>query len=179
MPDMAEKYKNEIVQALKKKLDKKNVMEVPRLVKIVLSSGINSDKGKEVFTESRKHLAMICGQQPLITKARKNVSNFKLRIGMDNGLVVNLRGSKMYEFMDRLVHNALPRVRDFRGIPRKGFDGSGNYNLGIDDVSIFTEVDLDKLKNPFGINVTIVTTAETDEDAFELLKMFEMPFKEK
>jgi large subunit ribosomal protein L5 len=115
---------------------------------------------------------------PVITKAKKNVANFKLRAGMPVGARVTLRKSMMYDFIDRLVHNTLPRVRDFRGISSKGFDGRGNYNMGLQDVTVFTEVDPDKLKNQFGLNITIVTTAETDKEAYELLKLFEMPFKE-
>ena len=116
------------------------------------------------------------GQQPVITKARKNVSNFKLRVGMPVGVMVTLRGNRMYEFLDRFVHNALPRVRDFRGVPKKGFDRVGNYNMGVQDVSVFTEVDLEKLKYPMGLNLTIVTSAETDKEAKELLALMDMPF---
>ena len=115
---------------------------------------------------------------PVITKAKKNVANFKLRIGQLNGVMVTLRQSRMYEFLDRYVHIALPRVRDFRGIPRKGFDGSGNYNVGCPDISVFTEVDPDKLKYPLGFNITLVTSANTDEEAFDLLKLLELPFAE-
>ena len=118
------------------------------------------------------------GQKPIVCKARKNVSNFKLRVGMPVGVMVTLRGSRMYEFLDRFVHNAMPRVRDFRGIPKNGFDGVGNYNVGVPDVSVFTEIDTDKLKYPLGINITMVTSAKDDESARELLKMMEVPFEE-
>jgi large subunit ribosomal protein L5 len=115
---------------------------------------------------------------PVITKARKNVANFKLRIGMQSGVMVTLRGSRMYEFLDRFVHNALPRVRDFRGLAKKGFDGQGNYNVGIQDISVFTEIDPDKMKYPQGINITMVTTAKTDAESRELLAKMGIPFSE-
>lgn len=178
MPDMKKKYNDEVLAALQQKLGIKNVMDVPKLSKIVISTGIGSDKERDAFNEAKKHIEALSGQMPIITKARKNVSNFKLRVGMNVGVMVTLRGNRMYEFLDRFVHNALPRVRDFRGISRKGFDGAGNYNVGIVDSSVFTEVDADKLKYPLGLNVTIVTTAKTDEAAFELLKMMEVPFEE-
>lgn len=178
MPDMTKKYKDEVKPALMRKLGYKNIMEVPRLVKIVISCGLKSSAERDAFGEAQKQIALIVGQMPVITKARKNVSNFKLRVGMNNGVMVTLRGGRMYEFMDRFVHNALPRVRDFRGIPRKGFDGAGNYNVGIQDISVFTEIDPDKLKYPLGLNITIVTTAKTDAEARELLTLMEVPFAE-
>ena len=178
MPDMKKKYDEEVRQALAEKLGIKNVMQIPKLQKIVISTGIGSDKERDAFTEAKKHIGAITGQEPVITKARKNVSNFKLRVGMPVGVMVTLRGSRMYEFLDRFVHNAMPRVRDFRGVPKKGFDGVGNYNLGVPDISVFTEVDTDKLKYPLGINITMVTSAENDEAAFALLKMLEVPFEE-
>ena len=178
MPDMKKKYDEEVRQALADKLGIKNVMQIPKLKKIVISTGIGSDKERDAFTEAKKHIGAITGQEPVITKARKNVSNFKLRVGMPVGVMVTLRGTRMYEFLDRFVHNAMPRVRDFRGVPKKGFDGVGNYNLGVPDISVFTEVDTDKLKYPLGINITMVTSAENDEAAFALLKMLEVPFEE-
>ena len=178
MPDMKKKYDEEVRQALADKLGIKNVMQIPKLKKIVISTGIGSDKERDAFTEAKKHIGAITGQEPVITKARKNVSNFKLRVGMPVGVMVTLRGSRMYEFLDRFVHNAMPRVRDFRGVPKKGFDGVGNYNLGVPDISVFTEVDTDKLKYPLGINITMVTSAGNDEGAFALLKMLEVPFEE-
>ena len=161
-----------------KKFEYKSVMQIPKLEKIVISTGIGSDAERDAFTEAKKHIGAMTGQEPVITKARKNVSNFKLRVGMPVGVMVTLRGSRMYEFLDRFVHNALPRVRDFRGIPKTGFDGVGNYNLGISDVSVFTEVDADKLKYPLGVNITLVTTAKTDDAARLLLKKMEVPFEE-
>ena len=178
MPDMKKKYDEEVRKALAEKLGIKNVMQIPKLQKIVISTGIGSDKERDAFAEAKKQIGAITGQEPVITKARKNVSNFKLRVGMPVGVMVTLRGSRMYEFLDRFVHNAMPRVRDFRGVPKTGFDGVGNYNLGIPDVSVFTEIDTDKLKYPLGINITMVTTAKDDNGARELLKMMEVPFEE-
>ena len=178
MPDMRKKYLEEVRKALAEKLHIANVMDIPKLEKIVISTGISSDAERDSFTEAKKHLGAMTGQEPVITKARKNVSNFKLRVGMQTGVMVTLRGSRMYEFLDRFVHNALPRVRDFRGIPKAGFDGVGNYNMGIKDCSVFTEVDTDKLKYSLGINITMVTSAGNDEAAFALLKMLEVPFEE-
>lgn len=179
MPDMYKKYKEEVVPALIKRLGYQNIMEVPKLEKIVISTGIGSGAERDAFTEARKQISLITGQMPVITKARKNVSNFKLRVGMQNGVMVTLRKSRMYEFIDRLVHNAFPRVRDFRGIPAKGFDGAGNFNYGCPDITVFTEVDPDKLKYPLGFNITFVTTAKTDREARELLELMELPFSEK
>ena len=176
MPDMKKKYDEEVRKALAEKLGIKNVMQIPKLQKIVISTGIGSDKERDAFTEAKKHIGEITGQEPVITKARKNVSNFKLRVGMPVGVMVTLRGSRMYEFLDRFVHNAMPRVRDFRGVPKTGFDGVGNYNLGVPDVSIFTEIDLEKIKYPLGLNLTMVTSAKTDAAAKELLTMLEVPF---
>lgn len=178
MPDMMKKYKDEVRPALQSKLGCKNVMQIPKLEKIVISTGLKSTAERDAFGEAKKHIAALAGQMPVITNARKNVANFKLRVGMPVGVMVTLRGRRMYEFLDRFVHNALPRVRDFRGIPRKGFDGVGNYNVGVSDVSVFTEVDADKLKYPLGINITMVTTARTDAEALELLTMLEVPFGE-
>ena len=178
MPDMKEKYMKEVRGALQAKLGLKNVMEIPKLEKIVISTGIGTDKERDAFAEAQKHIAAMTGQKPVVTKAHKNVANFKLRVGMPTGVMVTLRGSRMYEFLDRFVHNARPRVRDFRGIPKRGFDGVGNYNMGVSDVSVFTEVDADKLKYPLGVNITFVTTAKTDEAARELLKMMEVPFED-
>ena len=178
MPDMKEKYVKEVRSALQAKLGLKNVMEIPKLEKIVISTGIGTDKERDAFAEAQKHIGAMTGQKPVVTKAHKNVANFKLRVGMPTGVMVTLRGSRMYEFLDRFVHNAMPRVRDFRGIPKRGFDGVGNYNMGVSDVSVFTEVDADKLKYPLGVNITFVTTAKTDDAARELLKMMEVPFED-
>ena len=178
MPDMKKKYVEEVRAALQSKLELKNVMQIPKLQKIVISTGVGTDMERDAITEAKKHLAEMTGQEPVICKARKNVSNFKLRVGMPVGVMVTLRGNRMYEFLDRFVHNALPRVRDFRGLPKKGFDGVGNYNIGMPDVSVFPEVDTDTLKYALGVNITFVTSAPTDAAAFELLKMMEVPFEE-
>ena len=167
MPDMMQKYKEEIRPALQAKLGCKNVMQIPKLEKIVLSSGMRSDCERDAFTEAQNLIGQITGQHAVITKARKNVANFKLRAGMNIGVMVTLRGHRMYEFLDRYVHNALPRVRDFRGISKKGFD-----------IAVFAEIDQDKMKYPLGLNITMVTTAANDADAYELLKMLELPFAE-
>ena len=176
MPDMKKKYLEEVAPALKEKMGYKNVMQIPKLSKIVLSMGVGTKMDKDALPEAKNILTAITGQCPVVTKAKRNVANFKLRAGMPVGLMVTLRSHIMYEFLDRFVHNALPRVRDFRGVPKKGFDGVGNYNIGMPDVSVFTEVDLDKLKYPFGLNITIVTTAKTDAEAKELLSLMDVPF---
>lgn len=176
MPDMQKIYREHIVPELKEKLACKNLHEVPKFEKIVINCGISTKSEKDFIKEAREHISMITGQLPVITKSRKDIANFKLRKDMPVGVMVTLRGSRMYDFYDRLVHYTLPRVRDFRGVSRKGFDGAGNYNLGIQDISVFTEIDLDKLKHPMGLNITIVTSAETDEKAMELLLRMEMPF---
>ena len=176
MPDMKKKYNDEVRPALMKKMGYTNVMQIPKLKKIVISTGIGTKMEKDAFSEARIHLTALTGQCPVITKSKKNVANFKLRIGQNVGMMVTLRGEKMYQFLDRLVHNAFPRVRDFRGISPKGFDHVGNYNFGVPDVSIFTEIDLEKIKYPLGINITMVTSAGTDAEAKELLTMLEMPF---
>lgn len=176
MAYLAEKYKSEIRQELQKKLGLANPMQVPKLEKIVLSCGIGTKHERDLFNEAKYQMTLIAGQQAVITKTRKNVSNFKLRAGMNNGVMVTLRGPRMYDFLERLVNNTFPRVRDFRGIPKKGFDRSGNYNLGMPDVTVFVETDVDKLKTHFGLNMNFITSAKTDEAARELLTMLGMPF---
>ena len=176
MPEMYKTYKEVIAPKLKEKRGYKNLMEIPKLSKILVSTGINSSLEKDAFAEAKKNITAITGQAAVVTKSKKDISNFKIRKGMPVGVMVTLRNKRMYEFIDRLVHNVLPQVRDFRGINPKGFDGSGNYNMGLNDISVFPEIDLDKLKRPMGINICIVTTAKTDEEAKDLLTMFEMPF---
>ena len=175
MPDMYKQYKEAVVPKLKEKHGY-NVMEIPRLSKILVTTGIGAGEEKDAFTEAKKNIATITGQTPVITKSSKNIANFKLRKGMPVGVMVTLRNKRMYEFLDRFVHYVLPQVRDFRGISPKGFDGSGNYSMGLNDISVFTEIDLDKLKHPMGINICFVTTAKTNEEALELLSLLEMPF---
>jgi large subunit ribosomal protein L5 len=176
MPDMYKTYKENIMPKLIEKRGYTNKMMVPRISKILISTGIGSDSERDAFAEAKKNITMITGQSAVITKSKKNIANFKLRIGMPVGVMVTLRNARMYEFYDRLVHNVLPQVRDFRGVPKKGFDGSGNYNMGLNDISVFSEVDLDKLKHQMGINICIVTTAKTNDEALDLLEMLEMPF---
>ena len=173
---LSEYYKTTVIPELVKKRGYKNLMEVPKVVKIVVNSGVGADTERDVMTATVDTLGQITGQKPLITKSRKNISNFKLRMGMNVGACVTLRRGLMYNFLYRLVNIALPRVRDFRGIPAKAFDGAGNYTFGLNDQSVFTEIDLDKIKHTIGMNITIVTTAKTDEEAHDLLSMLGMPF---
>ena len=175
MSDMYKTYK-ENVPALQKTLGFENVMQVPKLEKIVISTGIGTDADKDAFTEAVENIGLITGQKPVITKAKKNVAGFKVRIGQNSGVMVTLRGPQMYEFLGRWVHNTLPRVRDFRGVSAKGFDGQGNYSVGMDDITSFTEVDMEKLKRQLGINLTFVTSAKTNVAGLELLKVLEVPF---
>ena len=156
----------------------KNVHQVPRLEKIVVHMGVSSSLEKTAVEDAAKDLAMITGRRPVIDKSRKSVANFKLRKGQPIGCHVTLRREVMYEFLDRLIATALPRIRDFRGLSVRAFDGRGSYSLGLDDQTIFPEIDLDKIKRHQGMDVTIVTTAETDEEAVDLLRMLGMPFSE-
>jgi large subunit ribosomal protein L5 len=177
-PRFKNQYSEEIVPALKEKFQYTSVMQVPRLKKIVVSQGLgDATADKKIIENSLQELAMITGQKPIATIAKKDVSNFKLRKGMPIGAKVTLRGDIMYEFLDRLVAVALPRTRDFRGINPKGFDKRGNYNLGIKEQIIFPEIDIDKVSRIQGMDITFVTSANTDEEAFELLKAFGFPFK--
>jgi large subunit ribosomal protein L5 len=176
MPDIYKTYKDIVKPKLQEKLGCTNIMKVPRLSKILISTGIGTGEERDAFAEAKKNITMITGQSAVITKSKKNVANFKLRKGYPVGVMVTLRNQRMYEFYDRLVHTVLPQVRDFRGVSPKGFDRSGNYNMGLNDISVFSEIDLDKLKRPMGINITIVTTANTDDEARELLTLLEMPF---
>ncbi|WP_161890003.1 50S ribosomal protein L5 [Pontibacter russatus] len=172
-----EKYDKEVVPALKEKFQYKNIMQVPKLTKISINKGIGAAvSDKKLVDIGVEELTTITGQKAVSTIAKKSVSNFKLREGMPIGARVTLRGEKMYEFLDRLVTVALPRVRDFRGINAKGFDGRGNYTLGIKEQIIFPEISIDKIKAISGMDITFVTTAQTDEESYELLKAFGMPF---
>ncbi len=174
-----EKYTKEVRDALKDKLQKKNVHEVPRLEKIVINMGVSATLEKAAVDDAAKDLAMITGQKPVTARARKSIANFKLRQGQAIGCYVTLRRDMMYEFFDRLVATALPRIRDFRGVSRRSFDGRGNYSLGLADQTIFPEIELDKIKRQQGMDITIVTNARNNADALELLKMMGMPFAEK
>jgi len=177
-PRLKEKYQKEIVQSLRDKFEYKSVMEVPKLTKIAINKGIGEAVAdKKLVDTGLEELALITGQKAVPTKAKKSVSNFKLREGMPIGAKVTLRGNRMYEFLDRLMTVALPRVRDFQGVKVKGFDGRGNYTLGIEEQIIFPEISIDKVNKITGMDITFVTTAKTDEESFELLKQFGMPFK--
>ena len=178
MSRLRDTYENEIKKALTDKFGYKNVMQVPRLEKIVINMGVGEAKENSKVLESAvKDLTTISGQKPVITKAKKSVANFKLREGMPIGCKVTLRGERMYEFTDRLVNLALPRVRDFRGVSAESFDGRGNYALGIKEQIIFPEIEYDKVDKVRGMDIIFVTTAKTDEEARELLRLFGMPFK--
>jgi len=171
-------YKDEIISKLTEEFQYTNVMAVPKLKKIVLNVGVGEAiQDKKVLDTIVSNMALITGQQPVTTKAKKSISNFKLREGMPIGCKVTLRGRIMYEFLDRLVTLALPRTRDFQGVPDKSFDGRGNYTMGIKEHTIFPEIDTDKVTKMHGMDVTFVTSAETDEEAYALLKHFGMPFK--
>ena len=177
MARLKEQYQNEFVDALIKKFGYKNVMQVPKLDKIVINMGVGEAReNAKVLDAAIKDLETIAGQKAVVTRARKSVANFKLREGMPIGCKVTLRGEKMYEFLDRLVNLALPRVRDFRGVNPNGFDGRGNYALGIKEQLIFPEIEYDKIDKVRGMDIIFVTTAETDEEGRELLTLFGMPY---
>ena len=177
MSRLKETYQNEIVDAMIKKFGYKNIMEVPKLDKIVINMGVGEAKENAKILESAMtDLEIIAGQKPITTKAKNSIANFKIREGMPIGCKVTLRGEKMYEFLDRLVNLALPRVRDFRGVNPNAFDGRGNYALGIKEQLIFPEIEYDKVDKVRGMDIIFVTTANTDEEARELLTQFNMPF---
>lgn len=176
MLDLRERYQKEIVPELREALGVTNTFEVPRVTKIVLNMGFKAGVDQDLMKGVTQELGAIAGQRPLVTKARKSISNFKLREGMSIGAKVTLRGSRMYEFLDRLVNAALPRIRDFRGVSPTGFDGRGNYSLGISEQTIFPEIDPDEVKQVQGMNITIVTTARATEQAKQLLQRLGMPF---
>jgi len=179
-PRLKEKYTGEIIPSLKEKFQYKSVMQVPKLVKISINKGIGAAVGdKKLVDAGVEELTAITGQKAVATKARKSVSNFKLREGMPIGAKVTLRGSRMYEFLDRLLNVALPRVRDFRGVNDKGFYGRGNYTLGVKEQIIFPEISIEKVSKISGMDITFVTTANSDEESYELLKSFGMPFSNK
>jgi large subunit ribosomal protein L5 len=182
-PRLIEKYRSEIVPAMQKRFGYKNVLAIPRLEKVVISMGVGKyatlgGEGKAKIEQAERELSVIAGQKPVRTKAKKSVANFKVREGMETGLKVTLRGKRMYEFVDRLITLAFPRVKDFRGIDPKGFDKSGNYNFGFNEQTVFPEVDTATVTFQQGMNVTVVTTARNAEEGRELLKQFGMPFRE-
>ncbi len=177
MSRLKDLYKDEIVDAMIKKFGYKNIMEVPKLDKIVINMGVGEAKeNPKVLDSAVKDLETITGQKVVLTRAKNSVANFKIREGMPIGCKTTLRGEKMYDFMDRLVNLALPRVRDFRGVSADSFDGRGNYALGVKEQLIFPEIEYDKVEKVRGMDVIVVTTAKTDEEARELLRLFGMPF---
>ncbi|MDE3248633.1 MAG: 50S ribosomal protein L5 [Bacteroidota bacterium] len=177
-PRLAEKYKKDVVPALQKRFSYKTVMQVPRLEKICLNRGVNGAvNDKKLIDIALDEMTQITGQKAVATMSKKDISNFKLRKNMPIGTRVTLRGEKMYEFLDRFISTALPRVRDFKGVNEKSFDGRGNYTLGITEQIIFPEIDIDKVNKITGMDITFVTTAQTNEEAYELLKELGMPFK--
>ena len=178
MATLKERYVKEIAPALAKEMGVKNMLMVPKLAKIVVNMGLGI-KDKDAVKKHVQELASITGQKPVVTKAKKSISNFKLREGMQIGAKVTLRGMMMYDFLERLINAALPRIRDFRGISVRGFDGSGNFTLGIKEQTIFPEVDPNNVSNTQGMDITMVTTARNDADALALLKGLGMPFADK
>jgi large subunit ribosomal protein L5 len=177
MNRLLEKYNNEIVPEMIKKFGYKNIMQVPKLSKVIVNMGVGEAKdNSKVLESAMSDMEIITGQKPIITKAKKSIANFKIREGMNIGCKVTLRGSKMYDFTDRLVNLALPRVRDFRGVNPNSFDGRGNYALGLKEQLIFPEIEYDKVDKVRGMDVVFVTTAHTDEEARELLRLFGMPY---
>lgn len=176
-PRLKERYRSEIAPALTEQFEYTNPMEVPRLLKVVINKGIGeASQNKKILDDTVEELRKITGQQPTVRNARKSISNFKLREGMPVGAAVTLRGDRMWEFVDRLVTLALPRVRDFRGVPDRSFDGRGNYTLGLKEQIVFPEIDIDSTPRISGLDITFVTTAGTDEEAHALLKALGMPF---
>ncbi|MHB1375638.1 MAG: 50S ribosomal protein L5 [Thauera sp.] len=178
MARLQQVYKDEVAPALKQQFSYKSVMEVPRITKITLNMGVGEAVGdKKILEHALGDMTKIAGQKPVSTKARKSIAGFKIRDGYPIGCMVTLRGPRMFEFLDRLITIALPRVRDFRGIASKGFDGRGNYNLGVKEQIIFPEIEYDKIDALRGMNISITTTAKTDEEARALLAAFKFPFK--
>jgi len=179
--ELYKEYQAKVIPALSKSMGYKNVLQVPKVHKLVVNTCIPAQGAdlKQALEDAKKELAVITGQKPAETKSKKSISNFKLRKGQAIGAKVTLRGDRMYEFLERLIKMALPRIRDFRGISPKAFDGNGNYTLGVSDQSIFPEVDLDKIKRNVGFDITIVTTAKTNEEAKALLTELGIPFSDK
>ena len=177
MARLKDKYRAEVMQALQQKFGYKNVMEIPRLEKVVINMGLGDCKDNAKALETAvSELATISGQKPMVTKAKKSIANFKLRAGMKIGAKVTLRGDRMYEFMDKLISIAIPRIRDFRGLPSTSFDGRGNYALGVKEQLMFPEIEFDKVEKVRGMDIIVVTSAQTDEEARELLTLMGMPF---
>jgi large subunit ribosomal protein L5 len=179
-PELLEEYKTRVVPALREKHGYKNLHEIPKIAKVVVNSSIGAGSdSKEALEIAKSEIAMITGQRPIATLSKKSIANFKLRQGQAIGAKVTLRGRMMYEFLERLIKMSLPRIRDFRGVSTKAFDGNGNYTLGVSDQSIFPEIELDKVKRNIGFDITIVTTARSNEEAKSLLSELGMPFSDK
>ncbi len=178
--NLKERYKAEVVPALKEKFGYKSIMEVPKLEKIVINMGVSEVKdNSKALDVAMDELSLITGQRPIVTKAKKSIAAFKLREGMNIGCKVTLRNEKMYDFATKFFNVALPRVRDFKGVNPKSFDGRGNYNMGVKEQIIFPEIEYDKIDKVRGMDIVFVTTAKTDEEAYELLKLLGLPFAEK
>lgn len=177
IPEIKKKYREQAVPELQKKFNYKNRMQIPSLSKITINVSVGMQHDRDALQAVLDDLAKITGQRPVTIKARKSVSNFKLREGVSLAGKVTLRGARMYEFLDRLIHIALPRIRDFRGVPAKSFDGRGNYSLGLKEQTIFPEINPDHVRKVHGMDVTFVTTAGTDAEAYELLRLLGMPFE--
>jgi large subunit ribosomal protein L5 len=178
MARLLDKYNSEVVPKLNERFEYRSPMQVPKVSKVVLNMGLGEAiQNVKILDSAAEELAMISGQKPVITRARKSIATFKLRKGMPIGCMVTLRGYRMYEFLDKLVNVALPRVRDFRGVSPKGFDGSGNFTLGVKEQIIFPEIDYDKIDKVKGMNITVVTTAKSNEEAHMLLSLLGMPFR--
>ena len=179
MVRLKQKYDDQVVSAMKSEFGYKNSMQVPKLEKITINVGLGeATQNIKALDSAVAEITAIAGQKPVITRAKKAIANFKLREGVPIGCMVTLRRDRMYEFLDRLIHVALPRVRDFKGVSDRSFDGRGNYSLGIADQTVFPEIELDKIKRQQGMDITIVTSAQNDEEARELLKLMGMPFAE-
>jgi len=178
MSRLREKYREEIIPALMKHYGYRNVMQVPRLEKVVLNIGLGEAiQNAKALEAAETDLVAISGQHPVITRAKRSIASFRLRTGMPIGLKVTLRGTRMYDFLDRLINAALPRVREFQGVPRDSFDGRGNYTLGISEQLVFPEIDYDKIDKVRGFEVSVITTAKTDEEGAQLLELMGMPFR--
>ena len=178
MARLIEHYRKQIVPALMKEFGYKNINQVPSLKKVTINMGLgDAVQDVKIIDKATEELSLITGQKPVVTKARKSIASFKLREGMPIGCAVTLRGARMYEFLDRLINAVLPRLRDFRGISPNGFDGRGNYTLGLKDQGVFPEIPFDKIDKARGMNITVVTTAESDEEGKSLLAAFGMPFR--
>lgn len=178
MPRLKDKYFDQVVPEMMKKFKYKSVMAVPRLIKVIINMGLGSaSKDSKIMDEAIKEIAAISGQKPIVTKAKKSISNFGLRKDMPVGCKVTLRSKRMYEFLDKFINVAIARIRDFRGVPSDAFDGRGNYTIGLKEQLIFPEIDFDQVTTTLGMNITIVTSARNDEEGQSLLKMIGMPFK--